>query len=105
MYGLTGMSPSASGRTFAASYGATNRLSDGHVQNAMRYGRARTALWRYGPFRGDVCQNFGSGLCAWTSSAASSSVSTEGGEPARGWLAVSFMQATAITPIRAAAIA
>jgi len=59
---------------------------------------------RYGPWCG-VGQNFGSGLWAWTSSAASSSVSTEGGEPARGWLAVSFMQTTAITPTRAAAMA
>lgn len=50
-------------------------------------------------------QNFGSGDCAWTSSAASSGVSTEGGEPSRGLLAVSFMQATETTPTRAAAIA
>ncbi|CAL9659138.1 hypothetical protein SUDANB105_06929 [Streptomyces sp. enrichment culture] len=42
---------------------------------------------------------------ASTSSAASSSVSTQGGEPARGSLAVSLMHRTATTPTTAAAMA
>lgn len=50
-------------------------------------------------------QNFGSGVCAATSSSASAVVSTDGGELTSGLLAVSFMQATAITPTSAAAIA
>lgn len=50
-------------------------------------------------------QNFGSGVWDWTSSAASSFVSTDGGEPSSGCCAVSFMHATAITPTSAAAIA
>lgn len=50
-------------------------------------------------------QNFGSGACAAHSPAAFASVPTDGGEPSSGCWAVSFMQATAITPTRAATIA
>ncbi|MFE2514406.1 hypothetical protein ACFXG9_03330 [Streptomyces mirabilis] len=32
VYGLTGKFPLRSGRMFVASYGVTNRLSDGHVR-------------------------------------------------------------------------
>lgn len=98
--------PSASGRSFAASYGVTNRLSEFHVRYPTRCGTARTARGeRYGPWPVGVGQNFGSGVWAWTSSSASAVVSTDGGDPASGLFAVSFMQATAITPTRAAAIA
>lgn len=47
------------------------------------------------------------GTCAWLStiSAASSAVATDGGEPASGRRAVSFMHATETTPTRAAATA
>lgn len=60
---------------------------------------------RNGPLKGDGGQNFGSGVWDATSSSASSLVSTEGGDPSRGLFAVSFMQATAITPTTAAPIA
>lgn len=102
VYGLFPMScPLRPGRAFAAPYGVTNRLSDSHARIPVRT--------RNGPFlrggRKGAGQNFGSGACDWTSSAASSSVSTDGGEPISGCWAVSFMQATAIRPTRAAAIA
>lgn len=107
VYGLTGTVPSPSGRPLAAlvrsnepTIGASRPISD-----KMRNGPCRFVGKRYGPWPGGAGQNFGSGLWAWTSSAASSSVSTDGGEPASGLFAVSFMQATAITPTRAAAIA
>ncbi|GHD71152.1 hypothetical protein GCM10010317_079490 [Streptomyces mirabilis] len=35
VYGLTGMVPLRSGHMFAASYGVTNRLSDGHVRHLV----------------------------------------------------------------------
>ncbi len=47
-------------------------------------------------------QNFGSGDWALTSSAASASDSTDGGEPSSGLFAVSFMARTATTPTAAA---
>lgn len=103
------MFPSAPGRTFAASYGKTNCLSESYVRYPTRCGTARpvsvvTEAGRAVPLE-FFGQNFGSGVWEAASSAASSSVSTDGGEPARGFWAVSFMQATAITPTRAAAIA
>ncbi len=55
------------------------------------------------PARGPP-QNFGSGACARTSSAASAFVATDGGEPHSGCWAVSFMQATVTMPISVAAI-
>jgi hypothetical protein len=54
---------------------------------------------------GDPDQKRGSWACSWASSAASSGVATEGGEPSRGCWAVSFMHRTAITPTIAAAVA
>lgn len=50
-------------------------------------------------------QNFGSGDWALTSSAASASDSTDGGEPSSGLFAVSFMARTATTPTAAAPMA
>ncbi len=49
-------------------------------------------------------QNLGRGACSSTIFAASASVSTDGGEPARGLLAVSFMHRTAMTPMTAAPV-
>ncbi|CAM5317275.1 hypothetical protein SGRIM119S_07617 [Streptomyces griseorubiginosus] len=49
-------------------------------------------------------QNLGRGACSSTILAASASVSTDGGEPARGLLAVSFMHRTAMTPMTAAPV-
>lgn len=56
------------------------------------------------PRTGRARQNLGTGAAASTISAASSFVSTDGGEPSSGFWAVSFMQATAMTPTSAAAI-
>jgi hypothetical protein len=50
-------------------------------------------------------QNRGAGARSSTMAAASASLCTDGGEPSSGCRAVSFMQATATTPTRAAAIA
>ncbi|MDQ1021421.1 hypothetical protein QFZ43_007970 [Streptomyces afghaniensis] len=49
-------------------------------------------------------QNLGRGARSSTICAASASVSTDGGEPASGLLAVSFMHSTAMTPMTAAPV-
>lgn len=102
VYGLAAMSPSLPGRAFVASYGVTKRLSDRHVRNAER--PAPDCGGRAVPWRRVRGQNLGVGAWDSTISAASSFVSTEGGEPDSGFLAVSFMQATAMTPTTAAAM-